>query len=89
MSLALCESTGLVDLMDTARNRERNSGTEQSFYSGNGNLIDGESLQDLAEHLGSNRCMDYLRRAFADILNGLDMPDNDKNYYRRIAGVEE
>jgi hypothetical protein len=62
---------------------------KKSFYAGNGKLISREALQDLAEHLTNGRCMDYLREAFVEILNGLDMPDDDKNYYKWACGFKE
>jgi hypothetical protein len=33
--------------------------------------------------------MDYLRESFVEILNGLDMPENDRAYYKLAAGVKE
>jgi hypothetical protein len=42
----------------------------------------------MAEHLSDYHCLEYLREAFVEILNGLDMPDSDKNYYKWVAGLE-
>jgi hypothetical protein len=61
---------------------------KESFYSGNKNLISGEALQNLAEHLNGPHCMNYLREAFIEILDGLNMPENDRAYYKWIAGAE-
>jgi hypothetical protein len=61
---------------------------EQSFYSGNG-LISGNALQDIAEHIGDYRCTDYIRKAFAEILDSLNMPDGDRTYYKLLAGAKE
>jgi hypothetical protein len=84
--------TGLVDMLPGTRNSDRIDNSylpKKPFYSGNGQLISGEALQILAEHLGDYRCMNFIRRAFADILNGLDMPDSDRAYYKWVAGAEE
>jgi hypothetical protein len=62
---------------------------EKLFYSGNERLISGTALQNLAEHLSNYRCMNYIRRAFADILAGLDMSDRDRAYYRLLAGESD
>jgi hypothetical protein len=62
---------------------------KESFYSGNGKLVSGESLQNLAEYLYNYRCMNYIREAFVEILDGLDMPDSDRNYYKWVVGVVE
>jgi hypothetical protein len=61
---------------------------EQFFYSGNDRLIAGTALQSLAEHLGNYRCMDSIRKAFVEILEGMVMSDNDRTYYKVLAGYE-
>jgi hypothetical protein len=83
---------GLVDVLPSVRNfdkSENNNLPKESFYSGNGKLISGESLQYLAEHLSDYRCMNFIRKAFVDILDGLEMLDRDRAYYKWVARVEE
>jgi hypothetical protein len=82
---------GLVDILPSVRNSGRidNSYLPKGFsYSGNGKPISGEALQDLAGHLGDYCCTNLIRKAFVDILNGLNMPESDRAYYKRAAGVE-
>jgi hypothetical protein len=89
--------TGFADLTARAGNTGKAAETginngympEKSFYSGSEKLISAAALQDLAEHLSSYRCMDYVRKAFAEVLDGLDMPGGDRAYYKWIAGIEE
>jgi hypothetical protein len=78
-----------VNLIDESPKRERRNRPEKSFYSGNGRLIAGKSLDDLAEHLSDHRCMNFIRKAFVDILNGLEMSDEDRAYYAWAAGADE
>jgi hypothetical protein len=61
---------------------------QKSFYSGNGNPIDANSIEGLAEHIRglSGRSV---RNAFIDILEGLEMSDSDRAYYKWMAGAEE
>ncbi|MDR2394432.1 MAG: hypothetical protein LBD93_09815 [Treponema sp.] len=61
---------------------------EQSFYSGNDRLIAGTALQSLAEHLSDYRCMHFIRKAFVEILAGLEMSDGDRDYYSWLAGLD-
>jgi hypothetical protein len=60
---------------------------EGNFYCGNGKSVSWIALQDLAEHLGNYRCMDYVRAAFAEIVDSLDMSSGDKAYYKELAGL--
>jgi hypothetical protein len=62
---------------------------EAGFYAGNGKLVSGDALQNLAEYLADYRCMDFIRKAFADILEGFDMSNGDRMYYKQLAGLEE
>jgi hypothetical protein len=59
---------------------------EKSFYSGNDRLISCTAPQNLAEHLSNYRCMNYIRKSFAEVLDGLDMSDSDRMYYKALAG---
>jgi hypothetical protein len=89
--------TGVVDMLPSVRNTEKAIVTkteitndytpEESFYSGNGKLISGDALQNLAETLFY--CMSHTRKAFGEILDSLDMPDDDRAYYKWVAGVEK
>ena len=62
---------------------------EQLFYSGNGSLISGTALQGLAEYLSNYRCMNCTRKDFVEVLDGLDMSERERTYYKAVAGVEQ
>jgi hypothetical protein len=89
MTILAIDGVAVSTPVETADISFQNYLPKESFYSGNKKLVSGEALQSLAEHLCDPHCMDYIREAFTEILNGLDMPDSDRNYYKWVVGVTE
>jgi hypothetical protein len=77
-----------LSILDEAEIDMDNYLPKESFYSGNGKLIASESLQNIAEHLNSSKCLNYTRKAFVEILNGLGMPESDRRYYKFLMRME-